>query len=66
MKKYTRDDTEHGETYYLASDVDVFFAAPPQRQPLTPGTIRNMYARHNDPVDFVRAVEAFHNIAGHP
>lgn len=30
----------------------------PQRQPLTPGAIRNLYARHCDPVDFARAVEA--------
>ena len=22
MKKYTRDDTEHGKDYYLASEVD--------------------------------------------
>ena len=58
MKKYTRDDTEHGETYYLASDVDGFLAAPPKRQPLTPGAIRNLYARHCDPVEFARAVEA--------
>lgn len=34
----------------------------PQRRPLTPGTIRNMYARHNDPVDFVRAVEKLHGV----
>ena len=38
--------------------------APPKRQPLTPGTIRNMYARHNDPVDFVRAVEKLHGVGG--
>lgn len=31
---------------------------PPQRQPLTPGAIRNLYARHCDPVEFARAVEA--------
>jgi len=26
MKKYTRDDTEHGQGYYLASDVDALLA----------------------------------------
>lgn len=32
--------------------------AQPPRQALTPGAIRNLYARHCDPVDFARAVEA--------
>ena len=41
-----------------------FRITPPKRQPLTPGTIRNMYARHNDPVDFVRAVEKLHGVGG--
>jgi hypothetical protein len=28
MKKFTRDDTEHGKEYYLASDVDALMAQP--------------------------------------
>ncbi len=36
--------------------------AQPPRQPLTPGTIRNMYARHCDPVELVRAVEKLHGV----
>jgi hypothetical protein len=30
MKKFTRDDTEHGKEYYLASDVDALMAQPEQ------------------------------------
>ena len=30
MKKFTRDDTEHGKEYYLASDVDALMAQPAQ------------------------------------
>jgi hypothetical protein len=29
MKKFTRDDTEHGPHYYLASEVDAALAQPP-------------------------------------
>jgi len=32
MKRFTRDDTEHGKEYYLASEVDAAFAAQPVRQ----------------------------------
>jgi hypothetical protein len=28
MRKFTRDDTEHGKEYYLASDVDALMAQP--------------------------------------
>ena len=31
MKKFTRDDTEHGKEYYLASDVDALMAQPAQQ-----------------------------------
>ena len=30
MKRFTRDDTEHGQEYYLASDVDKVWAQPVQ------------------------------------
>jgi len=30
MKRFTRDDTEHGQEYYLASDVDKALAQPAQ------------------------------------
>lgn len=33
MKKLTRDETEHGQHYYLASEVD---AQPPNTQPTSP------------------------------
>jgi hypothetical protein len=32
MKKFTRDDTEHGKEYYLASDVDALLAQPAQQE----------------------------------
>lgn len=41
--------------------IEAALALPP-RQPLTPGTIRKLYARHNDPVEFVRAVEKLHGV----
>jgi len=30
MKKLTRDETEHGQHYYLASEVDALLAQPAQ------------------------------------
>ena len=30
MKRFTRDETEHGQEYYLASDVDKVWAQPAQ------------------------------------
>lgn len=43
-------------------EIRALYTAPPKRQPLTPGTIRNMYARHCDPVELVRAVEKLHGV----
>jgi hypothetical protein len=38
------------------------YTAPVKRKRLTPGVIRNLYARHNDSVEFARAIEAYHSI----
>lgn len=32
MKKLTRDETEHGQEYYLAAEVDALLAQPAQEQ----------------------------------
>ena len=34
MKKLTRDDTVHGEYYFLASDVETMLAAQPKQEPV--------------------------------
>ncbi len=45
MKRFTRDDTEHGQEYYLASEVDKALAAQPAQEPVAWGIIASNTGR---------------------